>query len=133
MFLYLVPYPYWETTATLWQIFRLRYSEKIVTSFCSSCCTCCALICLTCQHESTRINTSLTRVNTSLTRVNRVRHRSARINTSLTRVQHESTQIYTIPRRVNMIPIRINTNESKSNAGLDHEKEKSMIKRKNKM
>ena len=132
MFLYLVPYPYWETTATLWQIFRFRYSEKIVTSFCSSCCTCCALM----LDMSTRVNTNQHESNTS-------QHESDTSQQSPTQVstnQHESN---TSPTRVNTNLhdydtsqhdwIRINTNQSKSNAGLDHEKEKSMTKRKNKM
>ena len=62
-------------------------------------------------HDSTRVNTSPTRVNTGPTWVNTNQHESTRVNTSLTRV---------------------NTEQHESKTGLDHEKEKSMVKRKDK-
>ena len=62
-------------------------------------------------HDSTRVNTSPTRVNTGPTWVNTNQHESTRVNTSLTRV---------------------NTEQHECKTGLDHEKEKSMVKRKDK-
>ena len=69
------------------------------------------------QHESTRINTGQHESDTS-------QHESTEINTS----QHESTQINMSQHE----STRVDTKQHESKTGLDHEKEKNMVKRKDK-
>ena len=76
----------------------------------------------TSQLESTRVNTGLTRANTNQHQSDTSQHKSTRVNMSPTQVntnQHEST--------------RLQHESTQSNTrGLDHEKEKNMVKRKDK-
>ena len=65
----------------------------------------------TSQHESTRVNTSPTQVNMN---------------------QHKSTWVRQESIRIKTTPTQVNTKQHESKTGLDHEKEKNMVKRKDK-
>ena len=52
------------------------------------------------------------------------------MSTQVNKIQRESTGINTCLKRVNTSPIRVNTNQHESKAGLDHEEEKIVAERK---
>ena len=80
---------------------------------------------MTIQHKSDTSQLESTRVNTGLTRANTNQHQSDTSQHESDTSQHEST-------RVNTTPTRVNTKQHESKTGLDHEKEKNMVKRKDK-
>ena len=69
-----------------------------------------------------------TQVNTNQHTKTRVQHESTQADTS----QHESTRVRHESTRINTSPTRVNTSQHRPKTGLDHEKEKNMVKRKDK-